>query len=122
MKNSWVGSVCVAVCIAALAPTAQAASPDVRHDLEVLPQYSEASLLLCSMQTKAAFLKQLEGGGSDTESESWRCAKKQEGEIGSYLSQARKDLEEKPKAIALLKDWYSAGSPRLKTCLPTEVR
>ena len=110
MKRFWPGNVCVVVCIAVFGPSAHAAAPDVRHDLEMLREYSEARLEMCSMKAELQSDRlQMGKGGADTvESVVWRCAKEQKAALQPPLSKVKSDLQANPKAMSLLKDWYSA--------------
>ncbi len=110
MKHRLLRSACVVVSIAVLGPSSHAAAPDVRRDLEMLREYSEARLEMCSMAAKSESDRlQMGEGGSDTvESVVWRCAKKQEAALEPPLSKVRGDLEANPKAMSLLKNWYAA--------------
>jgi hypothetical protein len=117
----WLGSTCMILCIALGSPAS--AAPNIRHDLEVLRQYSEASLLLCSVKNKTEFLRSQLGDGDSggLEAISWQCAKMQEAKINSYLSQVKEDLAANQKAMSLLKDWYAAWLATIEN-LPADGR
>jgi len=110
MKCFLLGNARVVVFIAVFGSSAYAGVPDVRHDLEMLREYSEASLEICSMkaETQSDRLQIGEGGSDTVESLVWRCAKTQEAALQPPLSKVKSDLQANPKAISLLKNWYSA--------------